>query len=215
VTKQADLFGEAVEKHSMNQIIGSVSYSQDEIMKGIIALYCPNGFELDPTYSKGNFYKVIPQPKFKSDLVPQCEGVALRDCRTLLFENDSLESIMFDPPFVGGSQADGLPGIIKTRFGYFKNIPELWEFYTQSMREFYRVLKDGGILIFKCQDSVESGKQYLSHVYIINEAVKIGFYPEDIFILVTDTRLISPNQFNQKHCRKFHSYFVVLKKEAL
>ena len=39
------------------EIIKSISYSQEEILKWIIRLYCPDGFDLDPTYSKGVFYK--------------------------------------------------------------------------------------------------------------------------------------------------------------
>jgi hypothetical protein len=72
-----------------------------------------------------------------------------------------------------------------------------------------RILCEKGILVFKCQDTISGGKQYLSHVEIINMAVRLGFYPKDLFILLSKNRLMSPNQRNQKHCRKFHSYFVV------
>ena len=116
---------------------------------------------------------------------------------------------MFDPPFVGGSRKDGKPGIIKTRFGYYKNIPELWVMYIEALKEFYRILKSEGILIFKCQGSIESSKQYLSNFKIIKEAIRIGFYPKDEFILLAKSRLISPNMANQQHARKFHSYFLV------
>lgn len=81
------------------------------------------------------------------------------------------------------------------------------------MKEAYRVLKPNGILIFKCQDKVSSGKQYMSHVFIMNEAVKIGFYPKDLFILIAKNRLIANWQIkSQKHARKFHSYFWVFEK---
>ena len=74
-------------------------------------------------------------------------------------------------------------------------------------------LKDkNGILIFKCQDKVSSGKQYLSHIFIINEAVELGFYPKDLFVLIAKTRLVADWQKNQKHSRKFHSYFLVFEK---
>ena len=81
------------------------------------------------------------------------------------------------------------------------------------MIEFWRILKDKGILIFKCQDKISSGKQYLSHYFIINEAIKIGFYPKDLFILLAKNRIIADWQKkNQKNARKFHSYFLVLEK---
>ncbi|KKL84575.1 hypothetical protein LCGC14_1963320, partial [marine sediment metagenome] len=101
-------------------IIKSVSESQAVILNDIIKLYCPNGFEVDPTYSKGNFYKDVPEPKHKLDLHPQGSGVIEADSRQLPFNSSSVGSIVFDPPFVGGSQKDGKPGIIKERFGYYK-----------------------------------------------------------------------------------------------
>jgi tRNA G10 N-methylase Trm11 len=193
-------------------LIESVSNSQTQIIGNIIKLYCSGGIELDPTYSKGVFYKNIPQPKLKFDIKPQIAGVIECDCRRLPLESNSIKSIMFDPPFVGGSQKDAPLGKIKARFGYFKNILELWKFYRESLDEFNRLLIDNGILIFKCQDTIESGKQYLSHVEIVNYSVAIGFYPIDLFILHTKNYLISPNMYNQQHCRKTHSYFLVFKK---
>ena len=81
------------------------------------------------------------------------------------------------------------------------------------MKEAYRILKDDGILIFKCQDKVSSGKQYMSHAFIMDEAVKIGFYPKDLFILLAKNRLVADWQTkNQKNARKFHSYFWVFQK---
>ena len=49
-------------------MISTISYDQEEIIKNIIQLYCPEGIELDPTYSKGVFYKNIEKPKHKFDL---------------------------------------------------------------------------------------------------------------------------------------------------
>jgi len=73
--------------------------------------------------------------------------------------------------------------IIKEGFGYYKNVPILWRFYRDSLDEFYRILKPEGILVFKCQDTIENGCQYLSHIEIVNYAYSIGLYPLDLFIL--------------------------------
>lgn len=195
-------------------IIKTISDSQEEILKWIIDLYCPGGFDCDPTYSKGIFYKNVMGPKLKFDISPQVDGVEQADCTCLPLESNSLSSIIFDPPFVGGTRKDGKPGIIKERFGYYRNIQtELWGMYRKALHEFYRVLKNNGILVFKCQDTVESGNQYLSHVEIINIAISLGFYPKDLFILTAKSRLMSPNMKIQKHARKFHCYFLVFIKE--
>jgi hypothetical protein len=47
----------------------------------------------------------------------------------------------------------------------------------------------------------------------MNEAEKSGFYIQDLFILLAKNRMIGHNHKNQKHARKFHSYFIVLKKK--
>ena len=198
----------------MKEIIKSVSDSQAEIISNIISLYCPGGFDLDPTYSKGVFYKDIPEPGLKYDIEPQVDGVIQADCRDLPLVSGSISSMMFDPPFIGASQKDGKPGIIKERFGYYKTVPILLKFYRDAIDEFHRLLKSDGILVFKCQDTVECGKQYLSHIEIINYAYKIGFYPLDLFILTAKSRLISPNQRQQQHSRKYHSYFLVFRKAS-
>ena len=192
-----------------SHIISSISYNQDEIIKNIIKLHCPDGIELDPTYSKGVFYKNIRGPLLKFDIDPISTSITKADCRDLPLDNESITSIMFDPPFVGGSRKNGKPGIIKTRFGYYKNIPTLWKMYKGALVEFYRILKRDGVLIFKCQDSIESGKQYFSEYKIIKMALDLGFYPKDKFILMAKSRLTSPSQLRQQHCRKFHSYFLV------
>jgi len=196
-----------------NDIIKTVSSNQSEILSSIIKLYCSTGFSLDPTYSRGIFYKNgVPEPIYKSDLIPQSSSIMPCDCRKLPFPDNFLTSIIFDPPFVGGSRKDGKPGIIKERFSYFPNIPKLWQFYGESLIEFNRILMVDGILVFKCQDSVESAKQYITHVEVMNMAYRLGFHPEDLFILIANSRLISPNQWKQQHARKYHSYFWVFKK---
>ena len=86
-------------------------------------------------------------------------------------------------------------------------------FYRDMLREAHRVLKQGGILIFKCQDKTSSGKQFFSHVFIMNEAVEAGFYPLDLFILLAKGRLVADWQaINQRHARKYNSFFWVFQK---
>lgn len=181
--EQTSLFENQMVKQ--RKVIKSISYSQEEIIQWIMDLYCPNGFELDPTYSKGYFYKKLPEPKLKFDIEPQVEGVEQADCQNLPIRPDSVNSIMFDPPFVAGfsNKSDG--GIIRKRFGSYKTIQhELWTMYRNALKEFYRILRPNGILVFKCQDVIDSSKQYLSHVEIINYAVSLGFYPKDLFVFL-------------------------------
>ncbi len=199
-----------------NRIIKSISYDQIQIMQDIIQLYLPNGIDLDPTYSVGNFYGRIPKPKYCYDINPQSQHIEKADCRSLPHQDNSITSINFDPPFLATSLAKEEYGknsnIILNRFGFYKNMPELWQFYSDSLKEFHRILKPAGVLIFKCQDAISGGEQYLSHVEIINLALSRGFYPVDLFVLLARTRIIGQNGENQQHARKFHSYFIVFRK---
>lgn len=143
----------------------------------------------------------------------------MSDCRQLPLAAGSINCIMFDPPFLATKgkslNNDNQSNIMARRFSVCKNEIELHKLYIDSMIEFFRVLKENGILIFKCQDKISSGNQYLSHVFIINEAIKIGYYPKDIFILLAKNRIIPDWQLaSQKNARKFHSYFVVFQKTS-
>lgn len=199
-------------------VIKTTSYEQLEILENITNLYL-NGesFDLDPTYSKGKFYESgrVAQPRIKSDLIPRFDDVNEWDASELKLHSNSIGSICFDPPFIVGHTKDKPTGIIGERFHGFRYIKDLWEWYDKCLSEFYRVLDKNGVLVFKCQDTVSSGKQYLSHVHIINEAEKLGFYCRDMFILNAKNRIIGHNHHNQKHARKFHSYFLVFEKRKV
>lgn len=190
------------------EVIKSISYDQHDIINNIIKLHCPDGIEVDTTYSKGVFYKnsAVPQPKYKFDKYPQTEDTIQLEDR-LPFDDNTISSIMFDPPFVismGGSMKYDIKGqnIISKRFSSYA-----------TPKEYYRVLKEGGVLIFKCQDTVSSSKNYFTHVWVMNKAYEIGFYPKDLSILLAKSRIISGKHKNQQHNRKFHSYFWVFTKE--
>ncbi len=204
------------------KLIKSISYNQFEIIENIIKLHVPQGYiDCDPTYSKGNFYKNnnIIKPKYKYDILPQLDEVEKADARNLPLNDNSLNCIMFDPPFLATTgkslNKDDDSNIINKRFGVYPNEKSLHNFYVEAMKEFYRILKPKGILIFKCQDKISSSKQYMSHCFIYENAIEIGFYPKDLFVLLAKNRLVADWQLrNQKHARKFHSYFWVFEKDS-
>lgn len=187
------------------------TYSDEsELISSIMKLY--NGgdmFELDPCYSKGVFYKSFEtKPKYKFDLAPVLEGVNQADCTNLPINDRSIKSIMFDPPFVIGV-GESKSSIITNRFSGFKSLKDLKTLYSQSLLEFGRVLVPNGLLVFKCQDTVTSGKQFMTHCWIINEAESLGYTLHDLFVLVRDRAIIDPKWKKQYHARKTHSYYLV------
>lgn len=199
-------------------MVKSISFDQEEILQWILQLHCKTPIELDPTYSKGNFYKGnIKPPVHKFDLYPQSKDVSMGNAEHLPFEDEEINTMIFDPPFLAttgpslSTQNDN--NKINKRFGVYPTEKALHQFYANSLKEFYRILKMGGILIFKCQDKVSSGKQYFSHIFIMNEAEKMGFYCKDMFVLLAKNRIVANWQLqNQKNARKFHSYFLVFEK---
>jgi len=199
-------------------IIKSISYKQDDIINSIIKLHCKSQIEIDPTYGNGNFYKgKVKEPTFKLDINQKFNDVIPANVLNLPIKDNIINTAIFDPPFLATTgkslEIENSSNKINKRFGVFSKEKELHTFYSHAIKEFYRVLKNKGILIFKCQDKISSGKQYLSHVFIIKEAEKVGFYVKDLFILLAKNRLIANWQRdNQKNARKFHCYFIVLQK---
>lgn len=192
----------------------SCDTDEQQIIKNIIFLHNNNEpFELDPTFSKGTIYKETEEPILKYDVNPVREDVLQADCRNLPLDDETIKSIMFDPPFIVAPSTK--PGILRDRFSCYKNVTELWDFYVESLKEFYRILKQDGVIAFKCQDLVSGGVNYFSHCKIIYESQRIGFYVKDMFVLTRKNVLWSANMENQQHARKNHCYYLVLKKVAM
>jgi len=202
-------------------LIRSISYSQDTILRNIIKLYLsrcsekgkPRRFDLDPTYGYGGFYNVIRKPRLCFDLSPAPDidaKIIQADVRNLPLRDKSIYSIIFDPPFLAGG---GKSSIMTSRYGYMEKVEDVWELYWKALVEFERVLKTYGVVVVKCQDFINGRNQYFSHTVIMNYAVKLGFYPKDLFILLSKNRPTPWSIKKQEHARKFHSYFWVFGKQ--
>lgn len=197
----------------MTQTIKSFSFNQEEIIENILTLHSKNKrIDVDATYSTGVFYRSgrIAQPSFKFDIKPQAEGVVKGKSSTLCLEDNSINTLMYDPPFIVNKYGKSCKLKMIKRFGCYKTIGALKKDYRKSMQEFQRVLKVGGIVIFKCQDLMYSGTNHMISDWIVTTAEKFGFEPIDKFILLSNKRII--NIGIQRHARKYHSYFLIFKK---
>lgn len=190
----------------------SVFYSDADILKAFSDIFLKGGwYDLDCTYSKGVFYENIEQPKLKSDLIPLSADVVQADCMELNFiENNSLNSIVFDPPFLFRNRTSANNDKMCARFSYFKTFDELLNMYHKSLDCFRVKLKKGGYVFFKCQDMTDN-KFFCTHNEIINFALQSGFVLKDIAIKCAKTKL--QRDAKQQNClAKTHSYWLVLKK---
>jgi len=186
-----------------------------------MSLYGIERFDLDCTYSKGSFWKDLPQPTHKTDLLPHFDYVIEANSEDLPFEDNSMRNIMYDPPFVivgpGNKYKTNKSGssIIAKRFEGYSNYGDLTTNYYNTLKELYRLCVEGGFVVMKCQDTVSGGKNHFTHVMVMNMAQSLGFYPRDMFVLTSNVRV---NAFNgtkwkkQHHARKYHSYFWVFEK---
>lgn len=213
---QLSMFDEVPEKllWLKGEIAFSLSYDQDKILKDIIRLH-NNGqaFDVDCTYSKGVMWRQLPEPMFKFDINPQAQDVTKASADQLPLPDNTIQSIMFDPPFK--SSKSNVKGIVEQRFTAFESVDDLYLFYWYSLREFWRVLLPGGIVVIKCQDGVSGGHNHFAHYAVEWLARDVGFTEIDLFVLGSKSMLMSPNMRNQQHARKNHSFFLVFQKRAI
>ena len=209
-------FSAALVKMQKN-LVKSYYNNDKDILSAIKTLYCHNkAFDLDPCYSKGNFYEtnmfVDTQPKIKMDKCPQTKDTIQNDILNgIPLPDNSIENVIFDPPFMFGQHGKTAENIMAKRFSMFDDWEQLKTMYQKALLEFYRILRKGGIVAFKCQDYTDS-KTTLTHCYVHNWAIEYKFAVEDIFILIWDKNRIWNSNLIQKHARKFHSYWLVFKK---
>ena len=195
-------------------MLETVYTDQGELLRTVVKLYCPDGFQLDSTYSTGGFYRDtgVPIPELRYDISPRSSFVEQADCRELPLPSLSVRTAIFDPPFI---HAAGKESIMGNRFGSYPSQKLLMEMYYDALAEHRRIFVRKGILVFKCQDIVQSGKQEWTHVKIHRMADELGFEVLDNLILVTRSKIVGHNWQRQVHAHKTHSYFLVLQKGKL
>lgn len=233
--EETDSIVEIDEPKEKVRTIRSVNTNQHAIIRDILELH--NGgrpIDCDITYSIGNFYGsfsdgtedfVIDQPKYKFDVYPQVEGVEKMEIDgPIPLQDNSIESICIDLPFVisCGPSMEGpnfdedgkrvKNNMISRRFSCYYPVYNLLKSYKMWIEEAYRVLKPGGICIFKNQDTTTGGKELRTTCWSWLCASSVGFEVLDRFHLIAPARLISGKIKKQQHARKFSSEFWVFKK---
>ena len=219
------------EKLDNSNIIRNISYDQSEILHNIMELYNEGKpFECDITASELKFYKKsigdkyeIPVPNLLFDVYPQSENIKkITPFKRLPIEDNSLESIVVDLPFVisphnapsAVNPKDGSALIFK-RFSGFYPVGEMYSNYYWWISEAFRVLKEGGICIWKTQSTISGGLSHWTSPFSFMCAQKVGFYVLDQFILEAKARLVSSGKYKkQQHARKYTSDFWVFQKNA-
>jgi hypothetical protein len=179
-----------------------------------------DGMVLDPTYGKGNWWKIYePEVLMKSDIMHDVPGGVMGgiDFTDLPWVDNMFDAVAFDPPYVsvGGRKTTGLAGM-HSAYG-LTNAPTtplgVQEQIYAGLTECTRVLKPRGYLLVKCQDYISSGKlwpgvhyttQY-SMIYCRLELI-------DKFEHLAKTSRAQPGGRRQVHARRNLSTLLVFRK---
>jgi tRNA G10 N-methylase Trm11 len=176
-----------------------------ELFPQILQLYVPPGARVaDVTYGRGVFWRQVPSQLYEVLTTDLSTGV---DCRALPYADASLDALVFDPPYAHGglTMKASINRCYRNANGSHESIMRL---YAAGVLEAARVLRVGGRLVVKTQDEIESGRQRLTHLEVIELVTTFGFRLLDLFVLLQRT-VPAIREPRQAHARKNHSYFVV------
>lgn len=178
----------------------------------ILRIYVPPRSKvLDMTWGRGNFWKDIDVETYRlvtNDIVTEAD--MHEDFRSMSLPDRSFDCVVLDPPYALHGKGAPIKASISSPYQLNAALTptsarEVRQVYRAGISEARRLLKPNGILIIKCQDQIESGKQQYIHAYLLKLA---GFVSEDLFVLV-QTQTPAMRHTYQKHARKNHSYFIV------
>lgn len=198
-----------------------------DVFPQILSLHVPPGSTVaDVTHGRGVFWRNV---EADYDILASDIETGV-DCRDLPYDDGQVDCVVLDPPYMEGFYrvdentlaGSGTHGAFRSYYsnggeapaGGAKYHAAVLAMYVASGEEASRVLRHKGILIVKCQDEVSAGKQWLTHVEIINDYVANGFYARDLFVVVRANRPAASRILNQVHARKNHSYFLVFEKKS-
>jgi hypothetical protein len=217
--------------------------NNEDIFPQILKLHVPDGSTIaDVTWGKGVFWKKVTPGRYTvlaSDIDAKgndqllFEDLKVKtgvDCRELPYEDESLDCVVLDPPYMeglyrpkkGNLAGSGSHAAFRHHYSNGKATKggPKWhdavvDMYCRAGMEAYRCLGKDGILIVKCQDEVSANKQRFSHVEIITAYESLGFYSKDLFVVVRTNKAGVSRMVRQQHARKNHSYFLVFQKRKV
>lgn len=219
-----DVTSKAGKQTAAKDLVLSAQVSaNDAVFERLMRLHVADGATVaDVTWGKGTFWKKIPKSRY---VVLASDLKTGTDCRRLPYHDGSVDCVVLDPPYMEGffrpnkgqlahTQSDFRDrysnGQVLETYG-LKYHAAVLDLYKRAAVEAWRVLREGGTLIVKCQDEVSNHKQNLTHVEIINE-LAVQYYCKDLFVVVRRDTPHGKRIHKQQHARKNHSYFLVFKR---
>lgn len=195
----------------------SVSHTDSEILRDIIDIYLPKKrtFDCDLTFGRGEFYSGgLQVPKYRYDKYlfdkmgsKRYPALPLDDVENL--RDGCFGSIVIDLPISIDNSDTGVNA--------FKSLNAMFDSYHEMLTLASRLIKSGGILVFKTADFVVrnteesrfSGQWATDHA--IDYALELGFNLTDRFILARHQWLQTSGSMKIRTGLK-HGYFLVFTK---
>lgn len=178
------------------------------LLEHMLTLYprTPPKVVVDVTWGRGTMWRGVSiQPiGFDIDLTRAKHGVA--DYCHLPLKDKSVDLLVFDPPHLVQT---GSPGVIKGQYSEYTyaNDPLL-----PFMLEAKRVLVSEGVIFVKVCDFVTSARYHWRIVDTILAIRRAGMCPCDLIVKTRSAGVIEhPHWKSQRHARKRHSYWVVVR----
>ena len=139
----------------------------ESVFPRILDLYVrPGSVVADVTYGKGVFWRNVEPGDYDLRATDLLEGV---DCRDLPYRDGEIDCVVLDPPYMhspgGTAHSTHRPfedhyrnneSGNQTASKYHEAVLDL---YRDAGREAYRVLRERGVFIVKCQDEICSNRQ--------------------------------------------------------
>ena len=194
----------------------------ENVFPKILQLYVqPGSLIADVTFGKGVFWRHVPKDQYELRATDIQDGI---DCRNLPYEDGEIDCLVLDPPYMhspgGTAHKTHSPFEEHYRNNETGNRTDnkyhdaVLSLYLDAGTEAYRVLRERGVIIVKCQDEVCSNRQRFTHVEIMQAYKELGFVTEDLFVVVRRNRPGISRAVKQVHARKNHSYFLVFWKRG-
>lgn len=165
----------------------------------------PEDTVADVTYGRGVFWRRIPgMPTMRFD------AKLGDDCRSLPLGDESLDVVVFDPPY---RPTHGSVGFANTGVGKayqvgvesLNTINDVLDLYREGIIEAERVLRPGGRVIVKCQDMSYGHRLHMVSMDVARIMEQSGLPVADHFILVNSGQISSTKWVRQERARRRHS----------
>lgn len=200
--------------------LNTICQTNDEGFARIMRLYArPGDVVADPTFGNGVFWRQVDRSQYTL-LLSDLHSHSI-DLRQLPYADASVDVLINDPPYrytpLKNSKQDDVPGhgkvdgLYNLQAAKLTNTQAVLSLYQDGMKEGLRVLRPGGFLVVKCQDTVQDGKNIWVHCLLMQHAETLGYACRDMLV-VAPVSILKTRWERQRHLRKAHSYFLVLRK---